>query len=503
MAKVKKYPIYVHKDDELGKIRYFCNIEGQNWLVMADILKVLGYPSKHRINPNCIAKEVPRDCISHFIIDKDELEDVFVLSEAGVYSLLDSKKDTPNAEKLMEWLKLDFHKEVDENKADNVKVEDNSHIIRYGEKEIRCFEDDGKMWFVASDICDCLLLKNISQALVSIEEDEKKTVRNSDGNPRKGVPHEYNVISCNAVVALANRSRKAEAKEFRKWVIKELIKPCESANEEENMPDSKDIAIFSSEEFGNIRVIMEDGEPWLVAKDIANALGYNSNNMGHVFKYVPNEWKGRTQSATPSGVQDMLIISEAGFYLFVNRSDKPKALPFQMWVAGEVLPSIRKTGSYSTDKKVKPQGKKLSEKEMVLSLKNMDTYLDSINAPFHVKFKTLNAFCANLAKGREEPEKLDYKIMREIFGEYLIPTDIGNMLSPKMKPLEVNNLLEDLHFQKKNKNDDWVPIGKGAKYGTTLEIDKDHSDGKPITQLVWHYSIVDELQKVLNAIAQS
>jgi prophage antirepressor-like protein len=96
----------------------------------------------------------------------------------------------------------------------------------------------------------------------------------------------------------------------------------------------------------NIRVIEVDGEPYWVAKDVAEALDYTWNatkTVGH----VPDEWRGVESVPTPSGAQDMLTLSEQGLYFFVARSDKPRAVPFQKWVAGEVLPAIRKTGQYS------------------------------------------------------------------------------------------------------------------------------------------------------------
>lgn len=106
------------------------------------------------------------------------------------------------------------------------------------------------------------------------------------------------------------------------------------------------IKIFEREEFGTVRVVDVNGEPWFVAKDVAQALGYASTNMTTVFQAVPEEWKGSNPIATPGGMQDMLIISEQGLYFFLGRSDKPKALPYQMWVAGDVVPTIRKTGGY-------------------------------------------------------------------------------------------------------------------------------------------------------------
>ena len=108
-----------------------------------------------------------------------------------------------------------------------------------------------------------------------------------------------------------------------------------------------------------VRTIMDDGgEPWFVAKDVALALGYQWNGASRI-AHVPEEWRRVTSVVTLRGdAQDMQILSEQGLYFFVARSDKPAALPFQRWLAGEVLPSLRRTGSYALteqDKAVGPQ----------------------------------------------------------------------------------------------------------------------------------------------------
>jgi hypothetical protein len=89
--------------------------------------------------------------------------------------------------------------------------------------------------------------------------------------------------------------------------------------------------------------------PWFVAKDVAQALGYVW--CGKVMDHIPTEWKLMGSVPTSFGIKPTLTISEEGLYFFLNRSDKPVAIPFQKWVAGTVLPSIRKLGVYM------PQGK--------------------------------------------------------------------------------------------------------------------------------------------------
>lgn len=88
----------------------------------------------------------------------------------------------------------------------------------------------------------------------------------------------------------------------------------------------------------------ESGGFWIVAKDVCRALDMTWS--GSRISHVPEEWKGVTSVVTPGGLQEMSYLTEQGLYFFLARSDKPKALPFQKWLAGEVLPSIRKTGHY-------------------------------------------------------------------------------------------------------------------------------------------------------------
>lgn len=94
--------------------------------------------------------------------------------------------------------------------------------------------------------------------------------------------------------------------------------------------------------------IIEDGAGGfeVVAKDVVEGIGAGWNGNAAI-AHVPAEWKGVRSVLTPGGLQEMATLLEPGVYFYLNRSDKPDALPMQKWVAGEVLPSIRKTGAYS------------------------------------------------------------------------------------------------------------------------------------------------------------
>lgn len=112
-----------------------------------------------------------------------------------------------------------------------------------------------------------------------------------------------------------------------------------------------ELHIFKSQEFGQVRTIMIDGEPWFVGKDIALALGY-CNTKDALSRHVDADDKGGSRITTPSGEQEMTIINESGLYSLVMSSKLPTAKKFKHWVTSEVLPAIRKYGAYLTPEKV-------------------------------------------------------------------------------------------------------------------------------------------------------
>ena len=120
-----------------------------------------------------------------------------------------------------------------------------------------------------------------------------------------------------------------------------------------------DIQIFNNPEFGEIRTIEQNGEPWFVLKDVCEAFG--EQNYRRVSARLDEEEKGVSQIATPGGMQNMTVVSEAGLYstLFAMQPEKARGVDesyfakrqvqlkrFRKWVTSEVLPSIRKNGGY-------------------------------------------------------------------------------------------------------------------------------------------------------------
>ncbi len=112
------------------------------------------------------------------------------------------------------------------------------------------------------------------------------------------------------------------------------------------------VTIFNNEEFGQVRVIEKEGEPWFVGKDVAEILGY-AEPRSTVSKKVDEEDRGVAKMETPSGIQEMTIINESGLYSLIIGSKLDSAKRFKHWVTSEVLPSIHKHSGYMTPEKLK------------------------------------------------------------------------------------------------------------------------------------------------------
>lgn len=95
----------------------------------------------------------------------------------------------------------------------------------------------------------------------------------------------------------------------------------------------------------NVRIIEKDGQPWFVAKDVATILGYD--HAPHMTRRLDKDEKDVLLTDSPSGKQKTTVINEYGLFAAILKSNKKEAIDFQRWITHEVLPSIRKTGSYS------------------------------------------------------------------------------------------------------------------------------------------------------------
>lgn len=105
------------------------------------------------------------------------------------------------------------------------------------------------------------------------------------------------------------------------------------------------LQIFNSPEFGQVRTIQQNGEPWFVGKDVTEILGYKDTSDA-MKKHVDIEDKLTRRFADSGQNREMYIINESGLYSLILSSKMPKAKEFKRWVTSEVIPAIRKTGGY-------------------------------------------------------------------------------------------------------------------------------------------------------------
>lgn len=109
-----------------------------------------------------------------------------------------------------------------------------------------------------------------------------------------------------------------------------------------------ELQVFNNAMFGNVRVLLQGDEPWFVAKDVADTLGYQ-NGSRDVNRHTDEEDRTKTMVFDGNQNKETILINESGLYSLVLSSKLPNAKQFKRWVTSDVLPSIRKYGSYSMD----------------------------------------------------------------------------------------------------------------------------------------------------------
>ncbi|WP_440486359.1 BRO-N domain-containing protein, partial [Segatella hominis] len=129
-----------------------------------------------------------------------------------------------------------------------------------------------------------------------------------------------------------------------------------------------------------VRTVDVDGEAWFVLKDVCEVL--HLGTTAKVAERLDDDEKGMNQIHTPGGTQNVTVVNESGLYHVILRSDKPEAAPFRRWVTNDVLPAIRKTGSYNAPQLTRSQllataliaaHEELEEKDKRIKLLTADT----------------------------------------------------------------------------------------------------------------------------------
>lgn len=218
-----------------------------------------------------------------------------------------------------------------------------------------------------------------------------------------------------------------------------------------------EVQLFSNEKFGDIRTVVLNGDPWFVAKDVCDILSIQNVTQ------ATQQLEDFERSMFNIGRQgEANIISESGFYTLVLRSRKPIAKPFRIWVTSEVLPSIRKTGSYVTDSN--KMESMLSN--MGIELKVVYAQINNMENILEEQAERFNSVMDNMTISTRQQEKIlktarnrvnyllggahseDYRLMGRTY--------LANLWNNFKSELHCGSSYKDLNPADFNKAIDWI-----------------------------------------------
>lgn len=221
------------------------------------------------------------------------------------------------------------------------------------------------------------------------------------------------------------------------------------------------IQVFDSSDFGSIRALTIDSEPWFVAKDVCDALGIATNHLREEGRGLDDDevatlpnWEGK--GAAP------LIITEAGLYSLILRSRKPEAKRFKRWVTHDVLPSIRSHGMYATPQTVEQM------------LNDPDTMIATLKALKAERQRTQALIEDN---ARLLPKATMYDVAMEAEGTMSI-TEAARQLAQYDRTINRKRLFALLRADGLICKQDNAPTKKAIERGYMVQMMTTRSDGK-------------------------
>lgn len=225
------------------------------------------------------------------------------------------------------------------------------------------------------------------------------------------------------------------------------------------------LMIFENPEFGAVRSILIDGEPWFVAADVCKALELEKTNRA--LSRLDDDEKGAHSVSTPGGRQRMSIISESGLYSLILGSRKPEARAFKRWITHEVIPSIRKHGAYMTD-----------------------SLLDALEAHPEAVPEYLNRLRSENARNRELNRRLRLALPKaEYYDAFVDPADCTNIRTTAKElgvpEKQFTRYLEEKKYLFRDKNRKLFPRAVKKSAGLFLVRDFYTERGK-----LGHYTLI-------------
>lgn len=228
-----------------------------------------------------------------------------------------------------------------------------------------------------------------------------------------------------------------------------------------------ELQIFKNNEFGAVRALSIDGEPWFVAKDVAEALGYRM--ASDMTRLLNEEDKDTHEMRTPGGMQTVSIINESGLYSSIFSSKLEKAKEFKHWVTSDVLPTIRKHGVYAIDE----------------VLQNPDMLIEALQAlkvERAEKKRLAEENAIHIQQIAELQPKATYYDMVLQSPDAVLTTVIAKDYGMSARTL--NKILRDCHIQYKL-GDSWILYQKYAEKGYTTSKTYALDDGRTAMNTCW------------------
>lgn len=242
------------------------------------------------------------------------------------------------------------------------------------------------------------------------------------------------------------------------------------------------IQVFNNPAFGSVRMVMKNREPWFVGKDVADVLKYQ-NGSRDINRHVDEDDRTKIMMFDGNQNKETIIINESGLYSLILSSKLPQAKAFKRWVTSEVLPAIRKDGSYGTA---------LKEKEVETKLNNSQARLNNSRA----RMANIILKCAERTKSETYKEICNKNAVNVLNGKEIMPMLPTEKLTLSAKEVgEQCGITENMVGRLANKYN-----LKTDEYGKWYHTTAKHNDKKEVDTFRYYPKVVDKIREIIKNI---